>query len=176
MSRKWWFQRDDETIVWEGSPRLSAAIAGVGLGFVLMASAIVAAIVVDVRAAVATLLGIGLAGWQLLHVRQTSYLITSRAIWSKRGVVGQTVRRVGLSQVQNTAYSQSLTGSLFGYGTVTIEVAGGQDLDFRRIDDPESVRRMITDRINQASSELPGTTDQWRVVLSVVKDINEAVN
>lgn len=176
MSGQWWFQRDDETIVWEGSPRLSAAIAGVGLGFVLIASSIVAAIAVDVRAAVATLLGIGLAGWQLLRVRQTSYLITSRAIWSKRGVVGQTVRRVGLSQVQNTAYSKSLTGSFFGYGTVTVEVAGGQDVDFRRIDDPESVRRMITERINEASSELPGTADQWRAVLSVVQDINEAVN
>jgi uncharacterized membrane protein YdbT with pleckstrin-like domain len=176
MSGQWWFQRDDETIVWEGSPRLSAAIAGVGLGFVLITSSIVAAIAVDVRAAVATLLGIGLAGWQLLRVRQTSYLITSRAIWSKRGVVGQTVRRVGLSQVQNTAYSKSLTGSFFGYGTVTVEVAGGQDVDFRRIDDPESVRRMITERINEASSELPGTADQWRAVLSVVQDINEAVN
>ena len=109
-------------------------------------------------------------------MRQTSYLITSRAIWSKRGVVGQTVRRVGLSQVQNTAYSQSLTGSFFGYGTVTIEVAGGQDLDFRRIDDPESVRRMITDHITEASSELPGTADQWRAVLSVVQNINEVVN
>jgi len=176
MSEQWWFQRDSESIVWEGSPRLSAAIGGVALGVVVVAGALMAAMMVDRRLGVAALFGMGLAGWQLLRVRQTSYLITSRAIWSKRGVVGQTVRRVGLSQVQNTAYSQSLTGSFFGYGTVTIEVAGGQDLDFRRIDDPESVRRMITDHITEASSELPGTADQWRAVLSVVQDINEAVN
>lgn len=176
MSEQWWFQRDGENSVWEGSPRLSAAIGGVALGGVVVAGALVAALIVDRRLGAAALLGIGLAGWRLRKVRQTSYLMTSRALWSKHGVIGQTVRRVGLGQVQNTAYSQSLTGSIFGYGTVTIEVAGGRDLKFRRIDDPERVRRMLTDRIGDTDSERPGTADQWRAVLSVVQDINEAVS
>ena len=176
MSEQWWSQRDGESIVWEGSPRLSAALGGVALGVVVVAGALVAAMIVDRRLGLVALLGIGLAAWRLLRVWQTSYLVTSRALWSKRGVIGQTVRRVGLSQVQNTAYSQSITGSIFGYGTVTIEVAGGRDLKFRRIDDPEGVRRMLTDRIGDTDSELPGTTDQWRAVLSVVRDINEAVS
>ena len=176
MSEQWWFQRDGESIVWEGSPRLSAALGGVALGVVVVVGALVAAMIVDRRLGLVALLGIGLAAWRLLRVWQTSYLVTSRALWSKRGVIGQTVRRVGLSQVQNTAYSQSITGSIFGYGTVTIEVAGGRDLKFRRIDDPEGVRRMLTDRIGETDSELPGTTDQWRAVLSVVRDINEAVS
>lgn len=175
MSEQWWFQRDGESIVWEGRPRLSAAIGGVVLGMIVVAGALVAAMIVDTRLGVTALLGIGLAGWRLLQVRKTRYLITSRALWSKRGVIGQTVRRVGVSQVQNTAYSQSLTGSIFGYGTVTVEVAGGRDLKFRRIDDPESVRRMLTDRIDMTDSEIPGTADQWRAVLSVVRDINNAV-
>ena len=175
MSEQWWFQRDGESIVWEGRPRLSAAIGGVVLGMIVVAGALVAAMIVDTRLGVTALLGGGLAGWRLLQVRKTSYLITSRALWSKRGVIGQTVRRVGVSQVQNTAYSQSLTGSIFGYGTVTIEVAGGRDLKFRRIDDPESVRRMLTDRIGDTDSEIPGTADQWRAVLSAVRDINNAV-
>ncbi|WP_411798005.1 PH domain-containing protein [Halonotius sp. F2-221B] len=131
---------------------------------------------VDRRLGVVAPLGIGLAAWRLLRVWQTRYLITSRALWSKRGVIGHTVRRVGLSQVQNTAYRQSLTGSIFGYGTVTVEVAGGRDLTFHRIDDPERVRRMLTDRLGDTDSEIPGTTDQWRAVLSVVRDIHEAVS
>lgn len=176
MSEQWWFQRDGESIVWEGSPRLSAALGGVALGVVVVVGALVAAMIVDRRLGLVAPLGIGLAAWRLLRVWQTSYLVTSRALWSKHGVIGQTVRRVGLSQVQNTAYSQSITGSIFGYGTVTIEVAGGRDLKFRRIDDPEGVRRMLTDRIGDTDSELPGTTDQWRAVLSVVRDINEAVS
>ena len=175
MSEQWWFQRDGESIVWEGRPRLSAAIGGAVLGVIVVAGALVAAMIVDTRLGVTALLGIGFAGWRLLQVRKTRYLITSRALWSKRGVIGQTVRRVGVSQVQNTAYSQSLTGSIFGYGTVTIEVAGGRDLKFRRIDDPESVRRMLTDRIGDTDSEIPGTADQWRAVLSAVRDINNAV-
>ena len=176
MSEQWWFQRDGESIVWEGSPRPSAALGGVALGVVVVAGSLVAALIVDRRLGAVALLGIGLVAWRLLRVRQTRYLITSRALWSKRGVIGQTVRRVGLSQVQNTAYSQSFTGSIFGYGTVTIEVAGGRDLKFRRIDDPERVRRMLTDRIGDTGSETPGTADQWRAVLSVVQDINEAVS
>ena len=176
MSEQWWFQRDGESIVWEGRPRLSAALGGVALGVVVVAGALVAAMMVDRRLGAVAPLGIGLAAWRLLRVQQTRYLITSRALWSKRGVVGHTVRRVGVSQVQNTAYRQSLTGSIFGYGTVTVEVAGGRDLTFRRIDDPERVRRMLTDRLGDTDSEIPGTTDQWRAVLSVVRDIHDAVS
>jgi len=175
MSGSWWFQRDGETVDWAGSPRWSAAIDGIVLGAAIAVGAIVAAILIDIRLAVATLLGVGLAGWRLRRVRQTHYRITSRALWSKRGVVGQTVRRVGLPQVQNTAYSQSLTGSLFGYGTVTVEVAGGRDLQFRRIDEPAKIRRLIAEQIDDTDPELPGTTDQWRTVLSEVRAINEAV-
>lgn len=175
MSGSWWFQRDGETVDWAGSPRWSAAIDGIVLGAVIAIGAVVAALLIDIRLAAATLLGVGLAGWQLRRVRQTHYLITTQALWSKRGVVGQTVRRVGLPQVQNTAYSQSVTGSLFGYGTVTVEVAGGRDLQFRRIDEPAKVRRLITGQIDDTDTELSGTTDQWQAVLSEVRMINEAI-
>lgn len=175
MSGSWWFQHDGETVDWEGSPRWSAAIDGIVLGAAIAVGAVVAALLIDSRLVAATLLGIGLAGWRLRKVRQTHYLTTSRALWSKRGVIGQTVRRVGLPQVQNTAYSQSLTGSLFGYGTVTIEVAGGRDLQFRRIDEPAKIRRLIAEQIDNTDTELPGTTDQWRAVLSELRTVNKAI-
>lgn len=94
--------------------------------------------------------------WALLRVRRTEYLLTTRALWLKRGVAGRTVRRVGLPKVQNTGYSRSITGSAFDYGTVTIEVAGGDDLQFRRIDDPEAVQKMITNRSTKTTKESPG--------------------
>jgi len=176
MTGDWWFRHDAETVVWAGRPRLSAAVGGVGVGVATVVVALLAAVAVDPRIAAASPLGVGIAGRELLRVKRTDYVITSRAIWSKRGVLGRTVRRVGLSQVQNTAHSQSVTGSAFGYGTVTIEVAGGPDLELRRIDDPRSIRREITSRTGPGDAGLPGTVEQWRAVLSVVRDIEAAVD
>ncbi|TKX35841.1 PH domain-containing protein [Halorubrum sp. CGM5_25_10-8B] len=176
MTGDWWFRHDDETVVWTGRPRLSAALGGGVVGVATVAVALLAAAAVDPRIAAASPLGVGIAGWELLRVTRTDYVVTTRAIWSKRGVLGRKVRRVGLAQVQNTAYSQSVTGSALGYGTVTIEVAGGPDLELRRINDPQAVRRSITDRTGTVDREPPGTVEQWRAVLSVVRDIEAAVD
>lgn len=175
MSRDWLFLREGETVVWEGTPRLSAAIGGVTAGTAIVGVCLLAAVSVDPRAAPASLVGVGIAARQLLRVRHTSYVVTTRAVWCKRGVLGRTVRRVGLPQVQNTAYSRSLTGSIFGYGTVSVEVAGGPDLTFRRIDDPETVRRTIADRTGGDGREVPGTADQWKEVLTIVREVKTAV-
>lgn len=176
MSETWLFLHDDETVAWEGKPRLSAAVGGTAAGTAIVAICLVAAVTVDPRLGAASLVGVGVVAWQLLWIRHTSYVITTRAIWLKRGVLGITVRRVGLPQVQNTAYSQSLTGSIFGYGTVSVEVAGGPDLAFRRIDDPETVRRSITSRIGGDETETPGTVEQWKEVLAIVRDLKAALD
>ena len=175
MSDEWWFQRGDETVVWDGQPRVSAALPGIGVGVVVCGVAAVAAAVVDLRIAAGGVLGVGLILWSILRVRRTQYLLTTRALWSKRGVLGRTVRRVGLRKVQNTAYVQSITGSVFGYGTVTVEVAGGDDLRFRRIESPEKVQRAIADRIDGTDDELPGSTAQWQSVLRLVREVRAAV-
>lgn len=97
-------------------------------------------------------------------------VLTTRVIWPS-GVLGRLVRLVELSQVQNTSYTQSVTGSAFVYGTVLVEVAGGPDLELRRIDDPQTIRQELTDWTGTDDDELPGTVEQWQAVLSVVRDI-----
>lgn len=175
MSDSWLFLCDGETVVWEGTPRLSAAIGGIIVGTVIVGLCLVAAATIDPRLAVASIAGVGVVAWQVLQIRRTNYVVTTRAVWLKQGVLGKTVRRVGLTQVQNTAYSQSMTGSIFGYGTVSVEVAGGPDLAFRRIDDPETVRRTLTSRIGSDRAKIPGTVDQWREVLAIVRELKTAV-
>ncbi|SDX60001.1 PH domain-containing protein [Halobellus clavatus] len=175
MSDGWWFQQGDERVVWQGRPRLSAALGSVSIGVVICGLAVAAAAIVDPRLVAGSVLGVGIAAWAVLRVRRTEYLLTTRALWLKRGVAGRTVRRVGLQKVQNTAYNQSITGSAFGYGTVTIEVAGGRDLRFRRIDDPETVQTAIVDRVGSGDEEIPGSTAQWRSVLRLVREIRTAV-
>jgi len=96
-------------------------------------------------------------------------------VWEKTGVLGRSVRRVSLSKVQNTAYEQSARGSLFGYGTVTIEVAGGRDLAFRRIDNPRPVQEAINDEVDLENRELPGSIEQWQAVLSTIREIRRVL-
>jgi uncharacterized membrane protein YdbT with pleckstrin-like domain len=175
MSDDWWFRHGDERVVWEGQPRLSAALPGVGVGIAVCALAAGAAVLADPRAAVGVTLGVGVTVWALLQVRRTEYLLTTRALWLKRGVAGRSVRRVGLKKVQNTGYSRSITGAAFGYGTVTVEVAGGDDLQFQRIDDPETVQTAITARTASDDEGLPGSATQWRSVLSVVREIRAGI-
>jgi uncharacterized membrane protein YdbT with pleckstrin-like domain len=175
MSGEWCFRFGDERVVWKGQPRLSAALPGVGVGGAICILAAAAAVLTDPRAATGVALGIGVMAWALLRVRRTEYLLTTRALWAKRGVAGRAVRRVGLTKVQNTGYSRSITGSAFGYGTVTIEVAGGDDIQFRRIDDPEAVQTAITDRTARDDDGIPGSATQWRSVLSVVHEIRTGI-
>jgi uncharacterized membrane protein YdbT with pleckstrin-like domain len=175
MTDDWWFRGDDERVVWRGQPRLSAALGGVAAGLVICGLAAAAALLVDLRLAAGVLLGVAVAAWALLRVRRTEYLLTTRALWAKRGVAGRTVRRIGIDKVQNTAFSRSATGSAFGYGTITVEVAGGDALRLRRIDDPESVQAAIADRTGGSDDGIPGSAAQWRSVLRVVREIRAAV-
>jgi|AntRauMinimDraft_2_1070382.scaffolds.fasta_scaffold00341_8 uncharacterized membrane protein YdbT with pleckstrin-like domain len=175
MSNGWWFMSEGERIVWQGRPRLSAAFPGVSVGTIICLLAIGAGVLVDVRFAAVGVLGVGVASWALLRVRRTTYLVTSRAVWVKQGVVGRTVRRVGVTNIQNTALNQSVTGSAFGYGTVTLEVAGGRDIRFRRIENPETVRSTITDRLSRTDNTVPGTTAQWQSVLQLVREMRNSI-
>jgi hypothetical protein len=81
MSDDWWFRRGDERVVWRGQPRLSAALPGVGVGVAVCTLAAAAAVLVDPRAAVGVVIGVGVVAWALLRVRRTEYLLTTRVIW-----------------------------------------------------------------------------------------------
>jgi len=172
MSDEWRWLGENESVLWQGRPRLTTVLGSLGIGLVVIAVAGWLALEVDPRLAGVGLLGLLIPAWGYLWISHTTYLVTTRAIWVKTGVFGRSVRRISLSKVQNTAYEQSVRGSLFGYGTVTIDVAGGRDIAFRRIDNPRSVQEAINDEIGHGDdSELPGSVDQWQAVLSTVREI-----
>jgi|AntDeeMinimDraft_6_1070357.scaffolds.fasta_scaffold00498_6 uncharacterized membrane protein YdbT with pleckstrin-like domain len=172
MSDDWRWLHDSETEVWEGRPRLTTIAGSVVAGLAILVGAGWLAATVDPRLAAVGLVGVPLPVWAYLRIQRTTYLVTTRAIWVKTGVLGRSVRRITLSKVQNTAYEQSIRGSIFGYGTVTVEVAGGDDIDFRCISDPASVQEAINDQIDRGDDrELPGSPEQWQAVLSTVREI-----
>lgn len=176
MSSDWRWLRADETVVWEGRPRLTTVVGSVVLGLLAVAGAVGLAVTVDPRLVVVGILGVPLPVWGYLRVQNTTYLVTTRAVWLKTGVFGRSVRRVTISRVQNTSYRQSVRGSLFGYGTVTVDVAGGADIEFERISNPRSVQEGINDQLNRReNADRPGTVEQWQAVLSAVRGIRERI-
>ena len=172
-SRDWLTLDPGEEIVWSGSPRLSTIIPAAVVGLVGLLA--VAYAVVVLRSSLALLglpVAVAVPAYAYLQVTNTEFLVTDRAVYAKTGVVGRRVVQSSLAKVQNSSFSQDVFGSLFGYGTVRLEVAGGNDVDFYRIDDPEAVRRLV----DQATGEtIPGSLEQWRAVLEEVRALRSAV-
>lgn len=173
---------NDETVEWTGRPRKTVILPTVVAGLFLVVAGIVGTQVVE-TALVLVLVPIGLAtplGPYLVN-RNTQYAVTNHALYVKRGVLSRAVSQANLETVQNSSYTQSITGSLFGYGSVEFEIAGGSDLTFRAIERPQEVRALVdrasgSDGITGASprtSELPGRLDQWMQVRDEVRAVRQ---
>jgi len=89
------------------------------------------------------------------------------------------VSQAMLSTVQNSAFSQSLTGSVFGYGSVGFEIAGGGEFTYRRIGDPREIRALVDEASggdtvvgsSRAGESVPGSVEQWRAVREEVRAV-----
>lgn len=172
-SRDWLTLDPDEEVVWSGSPRLSTIIPAVVVGLVgLLGIGYVAVVFGEQLALLAVPVALAIPGYAYLQVTNTEFIVTDRAVYAKTGVVGRRVVQSSLSKVQNSSFSQDVFGSLFGYGTVRMELAGGNDIDFYRIDDPEEVRRLVDRATGDA---IPGSVDQWRAVLAELRALRAAV-
>ena len=176
---------DDESIEWVGRPRTTVILPSIAMALVLVAVGGGAA--VEFGSAVALLLvpiALAIPAIHYLVVANTQYVVTDQAIYSKRGVLGQYVTQANLETVQNSSYSQNVTGAIFGYGTVAFEIAGGEDLAFRDIREPRPVRALV-DRATRGrdglgdegrtASRIPGSTEQWESVRSEVRSIRRAL-
>lgn len=172
-----------EELLWSGHPRLSAGIPAFVAGFVLVVAggALVGGIGPGTGATRAlgaglVLLGLVVPALTVLQLRRTTYAISDRALYARSGVLSRNVRRMGLDRVQNSAFGQSVTGGIFGYGTVTVESAGGGGaVRFVRIESPREVRALVDRRAALAEDSVPGTVEQWEAVLSEMRALRRAV-
>ena len=174
MTGDWLTLDAGETVAWDGQPKRTTALPGVGTGIALLVGA---AWLVTVRNEFILGILLGIAGvtvgsWAYLSVINTEYVLSDRAVYTKRGVIGIRISESSVSNVQNSAFSQDALGSVFGYGTVTLEIAGGDDIQFRRIEEPETVRRLVD---HTTGEEIPGSFEQWRAVLDEVRALRQAV-
>ena len=191
---EWLVLGPDEDLELRTGPRIQTVYAWVGLAIVATA-VLLAAVALEVLPPLG-LLGIPVvvapAGWQYARVARTEFVVTTRRVAVRRGVLGVSVRTVGLERIQNTRWSQGAIGRWRGYGTVAIETAGGEGLAFWNVENPESIRSTLEARRKRRrdrreregddanapgrSSAVPGSVERWEAVLEEVRGWRRAVD
>jgi uncharacterized membrane protein YdbT with pleckstrin-like domain len=132
----------------------------VGLGsylwFVLPAGAARGPLqVVVVVAALAALLRWSL--WRWLRWRTTRYVVTSRRVVVRTGVVSRNGRDVPLTRVNDVSFSHSVVERLFGSGTLVIESAGERgQVELADVPHVEAVQREVYHLMEDEAQRLRG--------------------
>lgn len=151
-----WLSLDpEEEVVWTGKPHsmslVPALVVGVPLSLVLV--------------------GIPIIVVAYLSRENTEYVITTEALYVKRGVVSRDVKRVGFEKVQDTSYAQDVFGTQFGYGSVDISTAGGSgvELSFDSVADPKRIQELVNERIR--ARDRRGDADDGESKADVLDDI-----
>ncbi|MFQ3319583.1 MAG: putative membrane protein YdbT with pleckstrin-like domain [Natronomonas sp.] len=175
MTEAWLSLDPGEAIEWEAHPRLMRAAPAIAVSLAFVVAAVTGGVIVDglalVLLVVAPLPGI----YGYLRVINTQFVLTNRALHRKSGILGIDVRTVELDRVQNSTSSQGILGTAFGYGNVTVDVAGGSDLRLFDIYDPDEVRAEI-ERLAGRSDDIPGTVEQWRAVREELRAIRHELH
>ena len=136
------FSQEDvgnEEIQWTGKPAKKSQIIPVIFGIVLIPTGF----------GLLVLLGV------YIRVNYTTYAVTDKALYKKRGVLSEKTKRVPISKIQNTEYSRSFIEKQFGFGSVQISSAGssGTELNFRAVENPKDLQKLINRLSKNQSAE-----------------------
>ncbi|MDS0477802.1 PH domain-containing protein [Natrinema sp. 1APR25-10V2] len=132
---EWLSLEADEEILWAGGPDRRTLIPAVAIGIPLSI----------------VLIGLVIIASEYLRVTNTHYVVTTRALYKKTGVLSRDVKRIEHEKVQDISYSQSALGTHFGYGDVEVSTAGGSgvEMSFDAVPDPKGVQQRISERIDR---------------------------
>ncbi len=78
----------------------------------------------------------------------TEFVITTRRLIAKRGVVSRRTMETLLEKVEAVSVDQSLFGRILGYGTVTVQGTGGTKESFSMVSQPLQLRKVIHEQID----------------------------
>ena len=151
-----WLSLDpEEDVVWTGKPHSMSLVPALVIGIPLSL----------------VLIGIPIVASAYLSRENTEYVITTEALYKKRGVLSRDVKRVGFEKVQDTSYTQDFFGTQFGYGDVDISTAGGSgvELSFDSVADPKRIQELVNERIR--AREGRDTRDDGETKGDVLDDI-----
>ncbi|WP_293032520.1 PH domain-containing protein [Natronococcus sp.] len=168
----WLALEADERIRWRGRPRIQTVYPWLAVAVLAMV-AVAAGVAIEFL----TILALGwlpvLAAvplWPYVRVARTEFVVTDRRLAIRRGVIGVSVRTVGLERIQNTTVTQGALETVIDAGTVSIETASGSTLAFRSIDAPLAVRAELERAAGESgTAAVPGTQAQWTAIRDAVR-------
>lgn len=164
----WTTLEDDEEVIWEGQPHRYSLIPAFAIGVLL----------------IPLVIGLVIIPWAWIDRKNTVYLITTKAVYKKRGALSRSVNRIPFEKIQNTSLNQGVLGTNFDYGTVEISTAGseGDEMRFRAVTDPRAVQgrlnqhlRRAGDAGRQADRDELTTEEALSELLTEVRLIRQAV-
>jgi len=174
-----------ESVEWTGRPRITTILPAVLAGVLLAGFGIAVSVTGETLVFLAVVpFALAIPVWQYLSLQGVQYVVTDEALYVKRGVLTRSVTQANLETVQNSAFEQDVTGSIFGYGTVTFELAGGDDLSFRAIEDPRAIRALVDQATSNddgisggdwGQSAIPGDLTQWQEIREEIRAIRSSL-
>lgn len=133
----WLTLDDDEEILWDGGMSRKSLVGTYAAGVPMI-----------------LFLGLGLViiAYQHLVIRHTDYVITTKGVYEKTGVLSRSMTEIEYDKVQNSAYSAGPVGRYLGYGNVEISTAGGDTVEMRlrSVEDPQDVQKRISRLVKRA--------------------------
>jgi uncharacterized membrane protein YdbT with pleckstrin-like domain len=86
----------------------------------------------------------------IAYIRGTSteFVITTRRLIAKRGIVSRRTIETLLEKVEAVSVEQGLLGRMLNYGTVTVQGTGGTRESFVMVSDPMQLRKVIHEQID----------------------------
>jgi uncharacterized membrane protein YdbT with pleckstrin-like domain len=92
------------------------------------------------------------------YVKSTSteFVITTRRLIAKRGIVSRKTIETLLEKVEAVSVDQSLMGRIMDYGTVTVQGTGGTRESFAMVSNPLDLRKVIHEQIDLQRSITSG--------------------
>jgi uncharacterized membrane protein YdbT with pleckstrin-like domain len=101
--------------------------------------------------AVALLVWVSLLPW--LRWRTTRFIVTSRRVVIRSGVISRTGRDIPLTRVNDVTFTHGLVDRILGCGTLQIESGGERgQLVINEIPHVETVQRQLSDLVEQANA------------------------
>lgn len=83
-----------------------------------------------------------------LKWRSTEQGVTNRRVIFKQGILSRKTDEMRLQSIEAIAITQSVTGRLFDFGSVTVTGRGAGDVTLRWMQDPMAVKREIENAEN----------------------------
>ncbi|MDJ1434496.1 PH domain-containing protein [Halostagnicola sp. A-GB9-2] len=140
-----WLSLDsDEEVVWSGRPRLHVLLWVVASGLAVPALLLIVW-PTPLSAALGVLVLVAITAIGYFYVTNIDYVVSTKYVYSKWGVLGRSVTQIALQNIQDTTLSQGIFGTQSDYGTVSFSTAGGEGstLAFYLVDEPSTVKSAV---------------------------------